>query len=230
MSETSETRLSFVPTPIGNLKDITMRAIECLKESDYIACEDTRHSSILLKNYDIRTKMVSLNEQNEKKRIPQIIQDLENGKRITVISDAGTPCICDPGYPLLIACREKGIPFTVLPGASAITTALLLSGFPPYPFFFGGFLPIKKNKRSKVLEDAGTSRETSIFYESPHRILSTLEILLQEHPSLEICICREITKKFETIYRGTAEEIFSVFSEKKKIKGEIVLLLNPKRR
>ena len=218
----------FVSTPIGNLGDITIRAIETLQKVNLIACEDTRHSAKLLQRYKIEKKpLISFNEQNEKRRIPEILKRIKAGEKIAVMSDAGTPCICDPGYLLIQECIKEKIEFTVLPGANAGITALVLSSAPPYPFFFGGFLPSKKNKRRQIIQQVLSYTHTSLFYESPHRIFSTLEIITEENPSVFLCICREISKKFETCYRGTAKEIKEQFENIDKIKGEIVLILAP---
>lgn len=218
--------VSFVPTPIGNLGDITLRAIETLRSADLIACEDTRHSRKLLSHLEISRPLLSLHDHNEQQRIPELLTRARNGETIAVISDAGTPCLSDPGHRFLKACRDEGIAFTVLPGASAITTALVASGFPPHPFSFQGFLHVKKGKRSKQLEGAIASAETTLFFESPHRLPSTLEILVQLAPDRPICVARELTKAFETFHHGSARELQDHFSERK-VRGEIVLLVPP---
>jgi 16S rRNA (cytidine1402-2'-O)-methyltransferase len=218
--------VSFVPTPIGNLGDITLRALEVLKDADLIACEDTRHSGKLLKHYEISKPLVSLHDHNEKHRGPELAARAAQGTKIAVISDAGTPCLSDPGYRLLQACIELGAPYTVLPGASAITTALVSSGFPPHPFFFGGFLPVKKGKRSKELQTALDRDHTSVYFESPHRIISTLEILSSLNSKAKVCITKELTKKFENIYGGSPPDLLGLLNDKAP-RGELVLLIAP---
>jgi 16S rRNA (cytidine1402-2'-O)-methyltransferase len=218
--------LTFVPTPIGNLGDITLRAIETLKEADLIACEDTRHSLKLLNRLEIAKPLTALHDHNEDRRIPELLEKAKAGEKIAIISDAGTPCLSDPGHRLLKAARDAEVPFTVLPGPSAITTALVASGFPPHPFSFHGFLAVKKGKRGKQLQTALDSTETTLFFESPHRIPSTLEILAELAPGARVCVARELTKKFETLHHGTTTELFAHFSERK-AKGEIVLLIPP---
>ncbi|MGJ8695917.1 MAG: 16S rRNA (cytidine(1402)-2'-O)-methyltransferase [Verrucomicrobiaceae bacterium] len=218
--------LTFVPTPIGNLGDITLRAIETLREADLIACEDTRHSLRLLNHLEISKPLTALHDHNEDRRIPELLEKAASGLKIAIISDAGTPCLSDPGHRLIKAARDADIPFTVLPGPSAITTALVASGFPPHPFSFHGFLHVKKGKRGKQLQAALDSPETTLFFESPHRLPSTLEILKDLAPDTSLCIARELTKKFETLHHGTASDLFAHFSTHKP-KGEIVLLLPP---
>jgi len=219
--------VTFVPTPIGNLGDITLRAIETLKHADLIACEDTRHSMKLLNRLEIARPLISLHDHNEQQRIPELISRAKEGQNIAIISDAGTPCLSDPGHRLLKACRDQGIEFTVLPGPSAITTALVASGFPPHPFSFHGFLHVKKGKRGKQLQAALHSTETTLFFESPHRLPSTLDILCELAPNNRICVARELTKTFETLHHGTSTEMRDYFSERK-VKGEIVLLIPPR--
>lgn len=220
-------RVVFVPTPIGNLGDITLRAIETLRSADVIACEDTRHSRKLLSHLEISRPLLSLHDHNEAQRIPELLARAEAGDLIAVISDAGTPCLSDPGHRFLQACREAGLPFTVLPGASAVTTALVASGFPPHPFAFRGFLAVKKGKRGKQLESAIASGETTLFFESPHRLPSTLELLDGIAPDHPVCVARELSKAFETLHHGTAADLHQFFRERK-VRGEIVLLIPPK--
>ena len=222
----TEAVVSFVPTPIGNLADITLRALDILREADLIACEDTRHSRRLLNHYEISKPLVSLHDHNEKHRGPELAAQAAEGKKIAVISDAGTPCLSDPGHRFLLACIEREVPYQVLPGASAITTALVSSGFPPHPFTFGGFLPFKKGKRERELTAAINRGHTSIYFESPHRIISTLELLRKLNTSIQLCITKELTKKFENIYSGSAPELLAIFSDRAP-RGELVLLINP---
>lgn len=218
--------ITFVPTPIGNRGDITLRALEILKEADLVACEDTRHSRPLLKHYEIDQKLISLHDHNEQQRIPELIAKAHAGQNIAIISDAGTPLISDPGYRLMQACIKEDIPYTVLPGPSAVITALAGSGFPCHAFSFDGFLPVKKGKRRKSLEAAIASGRTALFFESPHRLISTLEILTDINPDLQVCVARELSKKFETYHRDSASALWEYFKQRPP-KGEIVLLLNP---
>lgn len=219
-------RIILVPTPIGNLADITLRAVEILRSADRIACEDTRHSGPLLAHHGISGKpLVALHDHNEARRVPDLIAAARAGETIALISDAGMPGISDPGYRLVQACIESGTPFEVLPGPSAVITALIGSGFPCHAFRFGGFLSVKSGKRRSALSAALESGETGIFFESPHRILSTLEILVEVAPNARTCVARELTKKFETYHRGTATELRDYFKAHP-AKGEIVLLVH----
>ena len=218
--------ITFVPTPIGNRGDITLRALEILREADIIACEDTRHSRPLLKYYEIDQALISLHDHNEQYRIPELITKAQDGQHIAVISDAGTPLISDPGYRLMQACIKEEIPYTVLPGPSSVITALAGSGFPCHAFSFDGFLPVKKGKRRKALESAIESGRTSLFFESPHRLTSTLEILTDIQEDLRVCVARELSKKFETYHRDSASVLWEYFKQRPP-KGEIVLLLDP---
>lgn len=219
-------RVVLVPTPIGNLSDITLRALEILRAADRIACEDTRHSGQLLAHHGISGKpLVSLHEHNEARRAPDLIAAARAGEMIAVISDAGMPGISDPGYRLVQACLESGTPLEVLPGPSAVITALIGSGFPCHAFRFGGFLSVKSGKRRSALTSTLESEETGIFFESPHRIVSTLEILAEINPAARTCVARELTNKFETYHRGTAAEVLAHFKSHPP-KGEIVLLVH----
>ena len=228
MEDRSETsgRVVIVPTPIGNLGDITRRAVEVLQEADRIACEDTRRSGLLLAHLEITGKpLVSLHDHNESRKAPELVASVQAGETIAVISDAGMPGVSDPGYRLIQACIENDVPFEVLPGASSVITALIGSGFPCHAFRFGGFLSVKSGKRRTALAAGLESGETAIFFETPHRILSTLEILADLDPSARVCVARELTKKFETYHRGTAADLLAYF-QSHKAKGEIVLLVH----
>lgn len=219
-------RIVIVPTPIGNLGDITLRALEILKSADRIACEDTRHSAPLLAHHGISGKtLVSLHEHNEARRAPELAAAARAGETIALISDAGMPGISDPGYRLVQACIANATPVEVLPGPSAVITALIGSGLPCHAFRFGGFLSVKSGKRRSALTAALDSGETAIFFESPHRILSTLEILTEINPAARTCVARELTKKFETYHRGPAAEVLAHFQTHPP-KGEIVLLVH----
>jgi 16S rRNA (cytidine1402-2'-O)-methyltransferase len=218
--------LYFVPTPIGNRGDMTQRAIEVLGSVDHIACEDTRHSRPLLQHFGIQKPLIALHDFNEGQKAKELIVLLEQGEKIAVISDAGMPGISDPGYRLMQAAIAAKVEYTVLPGPSAVLTALLGSGFPVHAFTYQGFLPVKKGKRLQVLAEATSRDLTSIFFESPHRILSTLEILAKEFPAHPVCVARELSKKFETYHKGSASELFGYFNQHKP-KGEIVFLVAP---
>jgi len=218
--------LTVVPTPIGNRQDITLRAIEALRESDLIAAEDTRHSGMLLHHLGIKKPFISLHEHNEASRIPELTDRMVAGLRVALVSDAGMPGISDPGHRLIRACVERGLPVTVLPGPSAVTTALVGSGFPSDRFFFGGFLPVKSGRRAAEIARAAERDGTSIYFESPHRILRTLEALRGCCPERQVCVARELTKTFEEYRRGTAAELVAHY-EKHPPKGEITLLIAP---
>lgn len=219
-------RLVLVPTPIGNLGDITLRAIEALKGADRIACEDTRHSAPLLAHLGISGKpLVALHDHNEARRAPDLAAAALAGETIALITDAGMPGISDPGYRVVQSCLELGVALEVLPGPSAVITALIGSGFPCHAFRFGGFLSVKSGKRRTALTAALASGETNIFFESPHRVVSTLEILTEISPQARVCVARELTKKFETYHRGSASELLAHFQQHPP-KGEIVLLVH----
>ena len=217
--------LYLVGTPIGNLGDISERAVECLKSVDLIACEDTRHSGRLLRAKEIDTPKISLHQHNEASRSAQLIERLIAGDSIAVISDAGMPLVSDPGARFLHRCLEAGVSCEVIPGPSAVLAALVGSGLPAERFFFGGFLPTKKGQRRRELEGALAMDWTAVFFDSPHRITGTLEILVELEPERRICVARELTKKFEEFRRGTAAEVFGHYRERS-IKGEISLVIS----
>ena len=217
--------VSLIGSPIGNLGDITIRAIDTLKNADIIACEDTRHSSRLLFHLEIRDKhLVSLHEHNETERAPELVERAAAGQKIAVLTDAGTPSISDPGYRLVNACIEVGVQVEVVPGPSAIITGLVGSGLPTDAFYFGGFLPVKSGRKHRELTAALERSETSIFYESPHRLLKTLAAIDEMDPDRSLCVARELTKKFESYHRGTARQICEEFADRS-VKGEITLLI-----
>lgn len=221
-------KLFLVPTPIGNLEDITLRAIRILKESDLILAEDTRTSGKLLKHLDVSTHMQSFHMHNEHKMLDRIIDKLKMGNQIAMISDAGTPGISDPGFLLVRACVENGIPTECLPGATALIPALVQSGFPTDRFIFEGFLPPKKGRQTRLKLWAEEPR-TIVFYESPHKIGKTLK-QLQEFVGgdRKMAVSREISKKFEETVRGTVDELIVHFEEKAP-KGEFVVILEGKK-
>lgn len=218
--------LSVVPTPIGNRQDITLRAIEALRAADLIAAEDTRHSGLLLHHLGIKKPFVSLHGHNEASRCSELAERIAAGTRIALVTDAGMPGISDPGARLIRTCRERGLPIEVLPGPSAVPTALVGSGFPCDRFFFGGFLPVKSGRRARELTAASSREETAIFFESPHRIEKTLAALQEICPARQVCIARELTKTHEEFLRGTPAELLAHFQNRPP-KGEITLLIAP---
>src|SRR5437764_3434278 len=189
--------LYVVATPIGNLSDITLRALEVLKLVDLIAAEDTRHSGILLKHFEIKKSLVSYHEHNETMRTAQLVERLVAGKDIALITDAGTPGVSDPGARLIRECIKRELPFTIIPGPSSIATALVGSGFSTEKFFFAGFLPVKSGQRERELRAASARDETSIYFESPYRLTKTLKACVNILPDRQLCVARELTKKFE---------------------------------
>jgi 16S rRNA (cytidine1402-2'-O)-methyltransferase len=221
--------LSLVATPIGNLGDITLRALETLKSADVIACEDTRHSLRLLQHYQIAKPLVSYHEHNEARRTAELIEEIAAGKHVAVITDAGFPGISDPGHRLLRACQERGLPYTILPGASAVLTGLIGSGFDAEQFYYGGFLPVKSGGREREILAAANRTETTVVFESPHRILKTLEACALHIPEREICVARELTKTFEEYRRGRAAELLAHYIAHP-AKGEIVLVIRGRER
>ena len=220
-------KLFVVPTPIGNLGDITLRSIEVLKSADLILAEDTRTSSKLLKHYDIDTPVESFHMHNEHKKLESIINKLRSDFEIALISDAGTPGISDPGFLLVRECINNEVEVECLPGPTAFVPALVSSGLPCDRFSFEGFLPVKKG-RTKRLKELSAETKTMVFYESPHRILKTLSDLSNHfNDESQISVSRELTKLFEETFRGTIKESVEHF-ETKKPKGEFVIVLSPK--
>ena len=216
--------LYVVATPIGNLGDITLRALEILKDVDLVAAEDTRHSGILLKHYQIAKPFVSYHEHNEAMRTAQLIERLAAGEKIALITDAGTPGISDPGARLIRECIKRDLPFTIVPGPSSILTGLVGSGFSVEKFFFGGFLPVKSGQRERELRSVAARSETSIYFESPYRLPKTLKASVNVLQDRQLCVARELTKKFEEFRRGTAAELLTHY-EAHPPKGEIVLVI-----
>lgn len=216
--------LYIVATPIGNLKDITLRALEVLKSVDLIAAEDTRHSKILTSHYQITTPMTSYYEHNKITKGEYLLKFLKEGKNVALISDAGTPGISDPGFNIIRLAIENDIPVCPIPGPSALITGLVVSGLPTDKFIFEGFLPPKSTARRKKLQELGNAKRTVIVYESPHRLLKTLRDILDILGDINIVCVRELTKKFEEIKRGKTSEIMQYFIGKKP-KGEFILYL-----
>jgi len=216
-------KLYIVSTPIGNLKDITLRAIETLNEVDFILCEDTRVSSILLKQYNVIKQLISFNAVSEIKKIPVIIERLILGQSYALISDSGTPAISDPGIRLVSEALKNNIEVIPIPGATALIAALTISGLPTDSFVFEGFLPQKKG-RQKKLGELSEEERTIVLYESSHRIEKLIDELVQYFPSRFVVVCRELTKKFEESWRGYPSELKEKLNEKI-IKGEFVIVI-----
>jgi len=220
--------LYIVPTPIGNLEDITLRAINVLKEVDLILAEDTRHSGKLLKYFGIETKMISYHQHNEHQLTKQLVQRMKSGERMALISDAGTPGISDAGFFLVRECIREGVQITCLPGATAFVPALVISGFPTAEFVFAGFLPQKKGRQTK-LKQLATEMRTIVLYESPNRLLKLLEELKEFFgEERNVSVSRELTKVFEETHRGIVSDLISVYKEKD-VKGEIVVVIEGKK-
>jgi 16S rRNA (cytidine1402-2'-O)-methyltransferase len=218
--------LYLVATPIGNLADITHRALQILKDVDLIACEDTRHTHKLLQHYGITTKTVSYHEHNEQQRTAQLVEQLKDGSDIAVVSDAGTPSISDPGFRLVRAAIENDVPVVPVPGPSALISALIAAGLPTDEFFFAGFLPSRSNARRTRLNELRAVPGTLIFYEAPHRLVTTLKDAYEILGEREAVVARELTKLHEEIKRGRLSELSSYFEDNDKARGEIVVLID----
>ncbi|MEM1044026.1 MAG: 16S rRNA (cytidine(1402)-2'-O)-methyltransferase [Bacteroidota bacterium] len=217
--------LYLVPTPIGNLEDVTLRALRILKEADLVACEDTRTSGVLLGHYGIETPRTSYHDHNERQKAPRLVERMQAGETVALVTDAGSPGVSDPGFYLVRACLQAGLPVEALPGPTAFVPALALSGLPTDRFAFEGFLPAKKGRQTRLQSLAGEER-TLVFYESPHRLVKTLG-QLAEHlgPDRPAAVARELTKKFEEVERGTLADLAGRFGERPKVRGEIVLVV-----
>ena len=220
--------LYIVPTPIGNLKDITLRALEVLNDVDLIAAEDTRQTLKLLNHFEIKKTLISYHKYNDKNKSEDIINLINEGKKIALVSDAGMPGISDPGSVIVKCCIEQGVKFEVLPGATAFTTALVYSGLDTTKFLFRGFLPRENKERKPIIQDIINCQETIILYEAPHRLLDTLSFLLSNLGDRKIAVCRELTKLYEEIYRGSISESVNYFQVNKP-RGEFVLVIEGKR-
>ena len=217
--------LYVVATPIGNLGDITLRALEVLKSVDIVAAEDTRHSGLLLKHFEIKKPFVSYHEHNEAARTAELVERLSRGENVALITDAGMPGLSDPGLRLIRECINRELPFTIVPGPSSILTALVGSGFATERFSFCGFLPVKSGRRERELRVAAEREETTVCFESPYRLVKTLQACSTIMPSRQLCVARELTKKFEEFRRGTAAELLAHY-EARPAKGEIVLVVS----
>ncbi len=219
-------RLFLVATPIGNLEDISFRAVRTLKEAGLIACEDTRRTQILLDHYSIRTRMISYHEHNEMTRAPELVLRMEEGTWLALVSDAGTPLISDPGYRLVRLAIRHGIPVIPIPGVSALVATLAVSGLPPEPFRFAGFLPGRRQRRLSRLHELAGALETLVFYETPHRVNEMLEDAEQILGNRQVVIGREVTKIHEEFLRGTASEVLSLLKARP-AKGELTIVIGP---
>jgi 16S rRNA (cytidine1402-2'-O)-methyltransferase len=217
--------LYVVGTPIGNLDDVTLRALQILKNVDLIAAEDTRHSGNLLRHFEIRKPLISYHQHNEAMRTAELIERLAAGETVALITDAGMPGLSDPGARLIRKCIERDLPFAIVPGVSAITTALVGSGFGMEQFCYRGFLPVKGGQRARELTAAAERLETTVFFESPYRINKTLAACAELMPSRVLCVARELTKKFEEFRRGTGRELLTHY-QAHPAKGEITLLVS----
>jgi 16S rRNA (cytidine1402-2'-O)-methyltransferase len=218
--------LYLVGTPIGNLDDITLRALRVLKEADLIACEDTRQTQKLLNHYGISTRTISYHEHNEMTRAPELVLDLERGARVALVTDAGMPGISDPGFRLISLAVRHHVPVVPIPGASAFLAALVASGLPADSFRFSGFLPAKRGQRRQVLESIKDSPRTQVFYEAPHRVKEAIEDVVEVlGGNRHIVIAREVTKIHEEFLRGRASEILQTLNARPEVKGEITLLI-----
>jgi 16S rRNA (cytidine1402-2'-O)-methyltransferase len=216
--------LYVVGTPIGNFGDITQRALEVLQSVDVIAAEDTRHSGNLLRHFEIRKPLVSYHQHNEAMRTAELVERIAKGENVALITDAGMPGLSDPGARLLRKCIERNLPYTIVPGPSSIVTALVGAGFSLERFSFHGFLPQKSGQRERELRAAAERQETSVYFESPYRLTKTLALCGQIMPERNLCVARELTKKFEEFRRGTAQDLLSHY-ESRAPKGEITLVI-----
>lgn len=221
-------RLYLVPTPIGNLEDITFRAVRVLRQVDWIAAEDTRRARVLLQAYDVTVRPISHHAHNEHREVPRLVERLRAGESGALITDAGMPGISDPGFLLARAAREAGCVVEVLPGASAVLTALVASGFPPEPFVFLGYVPSSSGRRLHFVEEVEREARTVVFFEVPHRIHRTLQAGAERWGDRPLALARELTKKFEEVLRGTAADVLGGLPET--VKGELVVVVAPRGR
>ena len=225
MKDNNEGRLTIISLPIGNLKDITIRALEELESSDLIFCEDTRTTIKLLNHYNIKNKLMYYHEHSDVKTRKFIIDEIENGKNVSLVSDAGTPLISDPGYKLVKELKKRNLRVTSCPGPSSPIVAITLSGLPSDKFFFSGFLPVKVKAKKDYLKEIRSIKSTLIFFESSNRIIKTLGIILEIFGNRKISICRELTKKFEEIITSKITEVIKELSLRENIKGEIIIIV-----
>jgi 16S rRNA (cytidine1402-2'-O)-methyltransferase len=219
--------LFVVATPIGNLEDITLRALRVLRAADLVAAEDTRRTRVLLQAYGVHAPLVSYFAHNQARRGPELVRRLQGGARVALVTDAGTPGVSDPGFQLVRLCREAGIPVVPVPGASALLAALSAAGVPADRFVFEGFLPVKAGRRLTRLRELEALGRPIVLYESPHRLLATLEAVETVFGTAEVVLAREVTKRFEEFRRGTAAELRTAFAAVG-VRGELTLVVNPR--
>ena len=219
-------KLYICATPIGNLEDITLRVLRVLKEADWIAAEDTRHTRKLLSHYDIHTRLTSYHEHNEASKAGELVAMMAAGATVALVSDAGMPGISDPGHTLIKRCIDQGIVVEAVPGASSLITALVISGLPTESFVYQGFMPRKKGERAKLLAELTAEERTVVLFESPRRVKATLEEIAVFDAERQVVVARELTKKFEQVLRGTAGELLEVL-DVTEIRGEVVLMIGP---
>jgi len=219
--------LYVVGTPIGNLEDITLRALETLRRVDLIAAEDTRHTGRLLSRYGIKKKLISCHEHNEEKRAGRLIERMRAGESVALVTDAGMPSISDPGYALVVAAIAAGLPVVPVPGVSAVTTALSAAGLPTDSFLFAGFPPRRVSRRRRFLADLSAEDRTLVFFESPRRILALLADMRQVLGDRRVVLAREMTKRHEEFLRGTLSDVLQVLGERQTVRGELTLLVAP---
>lgn len=219
-----EGTLFLVGTPIGNLEDMTLRGLRILEEADLIACEDTRRTKKLLSHFNIHTPVTSYHEHSGQGKLKELLLRVRSGQKVAVVSDAGMPAISDPGRELVAQAVAEGLHLAVIPGPSALTSALVVSGLPPQPFTFFGFCPRTNKERRKLLQELASIQWTAVFYEAPHRLVETLKDLSQCWPSRPVAVAREITKAFEEVVRGSAEEVYRHFLEHEP-RGEITVIV-----
>jgi 16S rRNA (cytidine1402-2'-O)-methyltransferase len=217
--------LYIVATPIGNLEDVTQRALRVLGEVDLVACEDTRRTRVLLNHFGIKAKTTSYHEHNERARAEELCELMTSGKNVALVSDAGTPLVSDPGFRIVQAAIEANIPVVPIPGATAFVAALAVSGLPADQFFFAGFLPARANARGKKLEELRTFAATLVFYEAPHRISATLKAALEVFGNRRAVVARELTKIHEELARGSLDDLGQRFAEAGSARGEMVLII-----
>jgi len=218
--------LTLIATPIGNLGDLTLRAMDALRCCDVVIAEDTRRAAQLLSHLEVRKPVVSFHEHNEERRLPELIARMRSGEKLALVTDAGTPSVSDPGFRLVRACITESIEYTVLPGPSAVVTALVGSGLPPVPFVFGGFLPSSGSGRRGELRKAAALTMTSIYFESPHRLVDCLEDLAAIAPASRICVSRELTKIHEEYRHGSPSELAAHYGTHSP-RGEVTLVISP---
>lgn len=222
-------KLFVVSTPIGNLEDITLRAVNVLKDCDVIACEDTRNAKKLLARYGIETPLTSYHEHNEVEKSPKLLERLKDGRNVALVSDAGTPSVSDPGWRLVNLSIESSIEVVPIPGPSAVLSALVVSGLPTDSFLFLGFFPKTSGKRKELLDGIIRYPHTLVFYESAKRLMGTLEAMLETLGDRKVCVAREMTKLYEEVLRGSFSEVVSVLSERETLKGEVTVVVEGSR-